>query len=207
MAYTPALILLSLVKVRLSLLLTLCHLAIWLDGSVPFRFGKGGSGILANCSRCSTKATLSFSPGLVCSSFSAEACAFLQALCWSWYHQQVCHFSSLLLSSYSRSSCHSVLFSAFFFTSNSLADLAGSAFGRSGERYSCPLQSLVIAFFLPFVSTLVFSLTGGVLSCLNSLTYSFPRFALRNLCSLVMLAVSFLVFAAADTTYCLALFS
>ena len=36
--------------------------------------------------------------GPVCLSFSAEACAILHALCWSWQHQQVCHFSSLLLS-------------------------------------------------------------------------------------------------------------
>ena len=48
-------------------------------------------------------ATLSFSAGPVCSSFSAEACAILRALCWSRQHQQVCHFSSLLLQSDSRS--------------------------------------------------------------------------------------------------------
>ena len=40
---------------------------------------------------------------LVSSSFSAEAYAILQALCWSRQHQQVCHFSSLLLLSDSRS--------------------------------------------------------------------------------------------------------
>ena len=34
--------------------------------------------------------------------FSAEACAILHALCWSQQHQQVCHFSSLLLLSDSR---------------------------------------------------------------------------------------------------------
>ena len=39
----------------------------------------------------------------MCSSFSAEACAILHALCWSRQHQQVCHFSSLLLLSDSRS--------------------------------------------------------------------------------------------------------
>ena len=78
-------------------------LVLWTDGSVPFPFGKGGSGVLANCSVCGTKATLSFSAGPVCSSFSAEACAILQALCWSWQHQQVCHFSSLFLLSDSRS--------------------------------------------------------------------------------------------------------
>ena len=46
---------------------------------------------------------LSFSAGPVCSSFSTEACAILHALCWSLQHQQVCHFSSLLLLSDSRS--------------------------------------------------------------------------------------------------------
>ena len=45
----------------------------------------------------------SFSAGPVCSSFSAEACAVLQDLCWSRQHQQICHCSSLLLPSDSRS--------------------------------------------------------------------------------------------------------
>ena len=78
-------------------------LVLWTDGSVPFPFGKGGSGVLANCSLCGTEATLSFSASPVCSSFSAEACAILHALCWSQQHQQVRHFSSLLLLSDSRS--------------------------------------------------------------------------------------------------------
>ena len=66
------------------------------DGSVPFPFGKGCSGVLANCSVGSAEATLSFPAGPVCSSFSAEACAILQVLCWSRQHQQVCPFSFLL---------------------------------------------------------------------------------------------------------------
>ena len=66
----------------------------WTDGSVPFPFGKDGSGVLANCSLCGTEATLSFSARPVCSSFSPKACAILHALCWSRQHQQVCHFSS-----------------------------------------------------------------------------------------------------------------
>ena len=78
-------------------------LVLWTDGSVPFPFGKGGSGVLANCSLCGIEATLSFSAGPVCSSFSTEACAILYALCWSRQHQQVCHFSSLLLLFDSRS--------------------------------------------------------------------------------------------------------
>ena len=72
-------------------------LVIWTDGSVPFPFGKSSSGVLANCYLCGTEATLFFLEGPVCSSFSAEACAILQALCWSWQYQQVCHFFSLLL--------------------------------------------------------------------------------------------------------------
>ena len=58
--------------------------------------------MLASCFLCGTKATLSFSAGLLYSSFSAGACAILHALCWSRQHQQVCHFSSLFLLSDSR---------------------------------------------------------------------------------------------------------
>ena len=79
-------------------------LVLWTDGSVPFPLGKYGSGVLANCSLCDTKATLSFSTSPVYSSFSAEACTILQALCWSWQHQQDCHLSSLFLQSDSHSS-------------------------------------------------------------------------------------------------------
>ena len=85
-------------------------LILWIDGSVPF--GKGGSGELANCSLSGTEATLSFSAGPVCLSFSAEACAILHAHCWSRQHQQVCHFSSFLL----LSDFCSVLLSVFPFT-------------------------------------------------------------------------------------------
>ena len=99
-------------------------LVLWTDGSVPFPFDKGGSGVLANCSLCGTEATLSFSAGSVCSNFSAEACAILQALCWSRQHQQACHFSSLLLLSDSRF----VLSSIFPLISNSVADLSGTVF-------------------------------------------------------------------------------
>ena len=70
-----------------------------------------------------------------------------------------------------------------------------------GERCLCPLQSLVVSLLLSLVFTLVLSRTGGVLSHLNSLTHRFPRFPPRNLCSLVMIAVSSLVFAAMDTAF------
>ena len=58
-----------------------------------------------------------------------------------------------------------------------------------GERYSCPLQSLVVSLLLSLVSTSVFSRTGGVLSHRNSSTHRFPRFPPRNLCSLDTLAM------------------
>ena len=65
----------------------------------------------------------------------------------------------------------------------------------------CPLQSLVVSFLLSLVSTLVLSRTGGVLSHQSILTHRFLPFPLKNLCSLVMLAVSSLVYAATDTTF------
>ena len=99
----------------------------WTDGSVSLSFNKGGSGVLANCSLCGTEAILCFSAGPVCLSFSAEACAILQALRWSRQHQQVCDFfsPSLRLSLCPR---HSALPSNFPFTTNSLVDRAGIVF-------------------------------------------------------------------------------
>ena len=65
----------------------------------------------------------------------------------------------------------------------------------------CSLSPLLL------VSTLVFYPTGGVLCHLNFLTHRFPRFPPRNLCCLVTLVEFSLVFAATDTSYCLALIS
>ena len=56
------------------------NLVLWTDGFDPFPFGMGGFGILANSSLCGTEATLSFSAGPVCSSFSAKAGAILHVL-------------------------------------------------------------------------------------------------------------------------------
>ena len=70
-----------------------------------------------------------------------------------------------------------------------------------GERYLRPPQSLVVSLLLSLVSALLFFWTGGVLSHLNSSTHRSHRFPPRNLCSLVMLAVFPLVFAAMDTAF------
>ena len=49
------------------------------------------------------------------------------------------------------------------------------------KRYLRPLQSLVVFLLLPLVPTLVFSLTGGVLSHQNSLTHRFPSISTEEL--------------------------
>ena len=129
--------------------------------------------------------------------------------------------TSLFLLSDSR---HLVLSSIFPSTSISLADLSSLSscsirlqwvprpdtrfsWGTTrlmswpdGERYSFPLQSLVVSLLLSLVSILLFSRTGGVLSHLNSSTHRFHRFPTR--CSFVTLAAFSLVFAATDTAYC-----
>ena len=76
-----------------------------------------------------------------------------------------------------------------------------------GERCLRPPQSLVVSLLLSLVSTLVFCRTDGVLFLRSILTHRFPQFPLRNLCSLVMLAVSSLVYAAMDTVFFLVLIS
>ena len=106
--------LLSLAKMRLSPTLTLSSLMIWYSGLTVlllFLLAKAASAFLPTA-LYGTETTLFFSAGPVCSSFSAEACAILHALCWSQKHQQACHFSSLLLLSDSRS----VISSVFLFT-------------------------------------------------------------------------------------------
>ena len=51
-------------------------------------------GALANCSLCSPEATLTYSAGSACSSFSAKVRAILPAFRWSRQHQQVFSFFS-----------------------------------------------------------------------------------------------------------------
>ena len=208
--------------------LLLHDLVLWTDGSVPFPFGKSGSGVFANCSLCGTEATLSFSAGPVCSSISAEAFAILHVFCClsstnnSAIFLFFSYYLTLVLSS---PPCPLLHFSFNFklcgrsgrnclFSPPVLSDYNGSPdtrFSRAttrlrswpdGERYLRPPQSLVVSHLLSLVSTLVFSRTGGVLFHQNSLTHRFPQFPPRNLCSLVMLAVSSLVFAATDTAFC-----
>ena len=169
------------------------NLVLWTDGFVPFPFWQGQCWCTCQLlSLCDTEATLSLSASPVCSSFSTKACTILHALCWSWQHQQVCHFSSFLLVSDS----HSVLTTLFcppsFLLSQTLWQelsslspcstrlqwVPGHSFlpgnNADEECYSCPLQSLVVSLLLSLVSTLAFSRTGGILSHQNSSTHRFP---------------------------------
>ena len=113
--HAPALISITLVKVRLSLTLTLSHLTIWYLDRRLCSFSFWQRRLWRTCQLLSgTEAILSFSAGPACSSFSAETCAILQALCWSRKHHKSA--TSLHLPSESRS----VLFSIFPFTAISL---------------------------------------------------------------------------------------
>ena len=182
-----------------------------------------GSGLLANCSLCGTEATLSFLAGPVfplkpapfCTLFaglgntiksaifllfycltlvlSSPPCPLLHLSCYlklCGRSGRNCPFSPPVLSGYNGSP--DTRFSRATTQLMSLPD---------GERCLRPPQSIVVSLLLSLVSTLVLSRTGGVLSLPNILTHRFPRFPLRNLCSLVMLAVSSLVFAAMNTAF------
>ena len=152
-------------------------LVLWTDGSVPFPFGKGGPGVLANCSLCGTEATLSFSAGPVCSSFSAEACAILHALCWSRQHQQVCHFSSLLLLSDSRSVLATLSSPPSFLLSQTLWQIWQEL--SSLSSCSIRLQWVPGHSFLPGNDTADELARWGALLALSAIPCSLSRFISR----------------------------
>ena len=203
-------------------------LVLWTDGSVPFPFGKGGSGVLANCSlsvalrplfpfrQAQFVPVFPLKPAPFCTLFaglgntiksaisllffscltlvlSSPPCPLLHLSCYlklCGRSGRNCPSSPSVLSGYNGSP--DTRFSRGTTQLMSLPD---------GERCLRPPQSLVVSLPLSLVSTLVLSRTGGVLSLQSILTHRFPQFPLRNLCSLVMLAVSSLVFAAMDTAF------
>ena len=200
---------------------------LWTDGSVPFSFGKSGSGVLANCSLCGTKATFSFSSGPVCLSFSADPapfCTLFAGLGSTNKSVTSLSFFSCLTLALSSPPCPLLHLSFYLELSGRSGGIClpppvpsgynGSRdirFSRKttrlmswpvGKCHLRPLQSLVVSLLLSLVLTLLFSRNGGVLSLQNSSTHRLPRIPPRNLCSLVTLAVFSLVHTATDTAFC-----
>ena len=183
---------------------------LWTDGSVPFLFGKGDSGVLANCCRCGTEApsfqhahyaqVLSLKPAPFCKLFAGLGCTNKSATCLGLSLCPLLHpFFYLNLSG---RNCF--LFLPVLSGYNGCPD---TRFSRGTTRLMmwpdgkcswCPLPFLVVILLSFLVSTL-FSGSGSVLSHQNFLTRRFPRFPPRNLCSLDTLAVFSLVFVATDT--------
>ena len=174
--------------------------------SVPFPFGKGGSGVLANCSLCGTEATLSFLVGPVCLSFLLKPVPFcklsaglgstnksatspLILLSFCARHPVLLNLSFYLkLSGRSVRSClfSSLLLSAcvriqwvpghLFFQGNMADKLARQETLFIPSAIPCCLSS-----YLSY--PLFFSQTRGLLSHLNSSKHRFFWFPLRNLIS------------------------
>ena len=164
-------------------------LILWTDGSVPFPFGKGGSGVLANCSLCGTNPLFPFrqahyvqvfplKPAPFCTLFSGLVRIIKPAisLLFSFYLTLVMSSSPCPL--LDLSSCLKLCGRSgknCFLSFPVLSGYNGSPDARffwgttrlmslpDGERYLYPLQFLVVSLLLFLVSTLLFSQTGGVL--------------------------------------------
>ena len=203
-------------------------LVLWTNGSVPFPFGKGGFGVLANCSlsvalrplfpfrQAQFVPVFPLKPAPFCMLFAGLGNTIKSAIFLLFFSRLTLVLSSppcplLHLSCYLKlcgRSGRNCLFSPP--VPSGYNGSPDTRFSRGttqlmslpdGERCLRPPQSLVVSLLLSLVSTLAISRTGGVLSLQSILTHRFPQFPLRNLCSLVMLAVSSLVFAAMDTAF------
>ena len=143
--------------------MTLSHLTIWCSGQMALFLLFLAKTALACLVTAGTEATLSFLAGPVCSSFSVEACAILQFLCWSRQHHKFCHFSfpplrlslcpllrlSFYLNFSGRSGRNCLLSPSVPSSYNGSSD---TRFSRGatrlmswpdGQHYSCPLRSLI----------------------------------------------------------------
>ena len=161
-------------------------------------------------------ATLPYALSPESSSFSVKACAILQAHRWSRQHHQDCHYFSLLSDSHfvlAKLSTSVLLFISYFLAGTTFyflilryqatMVLVSHFFQRmarpinwpGGVRCSSHPLSRVASFLLTLVSTLFFSRNGDAQSQQNSSTQKSPQYLRRNLCSLVTLTASSLVFA------------
>ena len=197
-------------------------LVLWTEGSVPYPFGKGGSGVLANYFLCGTEATLSFLAGPVCSSFPLKPvpfCTFFAGLSSTnksaisllfSYHLTLVLFLATLSSrpSFLLSQSLWQKLSFLFSCSIRLQWVPGHSFlprnNTADElaRWEALLAPSVIPCSLsPLISRIHSCLFLDWRGTVSSKYFGtqVPSILLRNLHSLVMLAVSSLVFAAMDT--------
>ena len=176
---------------------------------------------------------LSFLEGAICSSFFAEACAILQAFCWSRKHQQVCHFSFLFLLSDSRSVLASLLsppsfllpqslwkiwqeLSFLFTCSITLRWVSGHSFLSGNDasdelarRKTLLAPSAILCSLSPLISRIhscLFSDWRHTVS-LKFFDSQVFRFSSRNLCSLLTLDMLSLIYAKTDIAFCKAFIS
>ena len=228
--HAPAPISFSLAKVQLSLILTLFPLIIWYSGQTAlflFLLERAAPAFLPTAVSVALRLLFPFQqaqfvpvfplkPALFCTLFAGlgntnkSAIFLLFSSCLTLVLSSppcpLLHLSSYLkLCGKSGRNC--LLFPPVLSGYNASPD---TCFSREttrlmswpdGKRYLCPPQSLVASLFLSLVSTLVLSRTGGVLSLRSILTHRIHRFPPKTLCSLVMLAVPSLVYAAADTSF------
>ena len=220
------LILLSLAKVRFLPILTFSPFMNWFSGQTAwflFLLVRAVPAFLPTALSVALRPLFPFRQAQYAQVFPLKPTHSARSL--SRPHQQVCHFSSLLLLSDTRSVLATLSSPPSFLLSQTLrliwqelsslsscsirlqwvlghSFLPGNdAADELARRGALLAPSAIPCSLSPLVSTLVFSRTGGVLFHQNSLTHRFPRFPPGNLCSLVMLAVSSLVFAATDTAF------
>ena len=94
------------------------------------------------------------------------------------------------------SDCNGFPRHSFLLGNNAADELARQGALLAPSGIPCSLSSLISRIHFSF------TWTGGILSHQKFLIHRFPQFLLSNLCSLVMLTVSSLVFAAMDTAFC-----
>ena len=186
-------------------------------------FGKGGSGVVANCSLFGDEATLSFSQGPVCSIFFR--CSLRFSASSALVSVAPTSLPVIFFPKDFRFVFNSLYSPPFFLLPQSLwqiwQELSSLSFtirlqwvsGHSfppknevadelGRRGVLLLPPSVPSSYLLFpIVFAVVSRAGGVLSYLNSSTHRYSWWPLRNLCSLVTLAVFSLVFAATNTAF------